>query len=275
MKVYYSPYKLKFKDFNAKHISAEGLLFKFQKKNSLSYSLYHPIENLGDVSCSNLIKNFKKLVFENGRLSNILKYSLQETEHDQIKIPCYRLCKDFEEAELVKEENVKLKVSTCDEVLEGLSQKSSKRYILDANAQFDISDFMKLNECLPEYPIKYIEDPVKNVDVLSKTPIASDFINYNYYSFKIIKPTGFSHSCNNPLKKPVVVTSYLDHPLGQIIAAQYAQRHQVTEPCGLLTHKIFDLNAYSELFRDSSDFEFSDFTSLFEFLNKERWRELN
>lgn len=44
-----------------------------------------------------------------------------------------------------------------------------------------------------------------------------------------------------------VVTSYLDHPLGQVFAAYEAAEWGVKEVCGLQTHGAFEMNDFSEL----------------------------
>lgn len=44
----------------------------------------------------------------------------------------------------------------------------------------------------------------------------------------------------------VVVTSYLDHPLGQVFAAWEAARAGVTEVCGLQTHGVFARDPFTE-----------------------------
>ena len=45
----------------------------------------------------------------------------------------------------------------------------------------------------------------------------------------------------------VVVTSYMDHPLGQVFAAWEAARAGVKEVCGLQTHGLFELDEFSKI----------------------------
>ena len=138
--------------------------------------------------------------------------------------------------------------------------------------------------------IKYLEDPVvsdKTLKMLktlkmskmskrlkSHLSVASDFVDYRDYSYRVLKPSGFCHSISNKLNKPMVVTSYFDHPLGQIIAAEFAKKYNVKEPCGLMTHMFFEKNKYSELFSQRGDFQFEDYSEFFKLLNREKWREL-
>jgi O-succinylbenzoate synthase len=44
----------------------------------------------------------------------------------------------------------------------------------------------------------------------------------------------------------VIVTSYMDHPLGQTFAAWEAARVKVKEICGLQTHGLFEANEFIE-----------------------------
>jgi len=47
----------------------------------------------------------------------------------------------------------------------------------------------------------------------------------------------------------VVVTSYLDHPIGQLGAAYAASVSKCLEPCGLLSHTAYKKNPFSERFQ--------------------------
>jgi O-succinylbenzoate synthase len=54
------------------------------------------------------------------------------------------------------------------------------------------------------------------------------------------------------LQMPIVVTSYLDHPLGQVCAAWIAAQrrrigpHHLLETCGLVSHMAYDSHPFSE-----------------------------
>lgn len=49
-----------------------------------------------------------------------------------------------------------------------------------------------------------------------------------------------------PTRKEVVITSYMDHPFGQVCAAWVAARRPVSRRCGLLTHLVYEVNEFSE-----------------------------
>lgn len=52
-----------------------------------------------------------------------------------------------------------------------------------------------------------------------------------------------------PFDGEIVVTSYLDHPVGQFFAAYVAATHEVSDRCGLMTHMLYEANAFSDVTR--------------------------
>ena len=131
-----------------KHISNQGALFSFRENNSISYSLYHPIVSLGDKPLDCILKNFKKLVLsDDAPLKRIYSSALNEAERQSLNISCYRLCRDFSEAESVPDPVVKLKVCSAKEIIKNLNPQSKKKYILDANGQLSLEDMMILEDC--------------------------------------------------------------------------------------------------------------------------------
>lgn len=44
----------------------------------------------------------------------------------------------------------------------------------------------------------------------------------------------------------IVVTSYMDHPVGQLFAAHVAATHRVSDRCGLMTHVLYEPDAFTE-----------------------------
>jgi O-succinylbenzoate synthase len=47
-------------------------------------------------------------------------------------------------------------------------------------------------------------------------------------------------------RKEIVITSYMDHPVGQLHAAAIAARFATSARCGLVTHVLFESNEFSE-----------------------------
>lgn len=76
--------------------------------------------------------------------------------------------------------------------------------------------------------------------------LAADFATFpgsvkrQPYDFRVWKPAAEGP---RPHHEPVVVTSYLDHPLGQCVAASQATTGGIA---GLLTHRVYEPTAYSD-----------------------------
>ena len=145
---------------------------------------------------------------------------------------------------------------------------------LDFNSSLTERDFdsflSDLGSCRRR--INFIEDPVpfdgkvwKSLQEKWEIPLALDrtenmeleFVEPQAFSFLIHKPAiqdpHWIVSCSQKLKVPVVVTSYLDHPLGQMCAAWVATEvlpqagaFAVEETCGVLSHSSYRPHAFSE-----------------------------
>ena len=267
MKIHYAKYNLKPRSFISKHMSLEGILLRYDDSIDVSYSLYHPIASLGDIGIEDYLS-------DQNSLKRVKELSLSNKESKRIQVSSYKLCKSVEEAMQVEESVVKIKTSSLKDALKALESLENKELILDANAQLMHSDILELEKA-SILNLRYIEDPVSDSSLTTSLPVGSDFIDYDNYDIKVLKPTGFNHSLGNKLDKPSVVTSYMDHPLGQIIAARYALENKIHDPCGLMTHGLFEENAYSELLSSKGAFIFSDYKKLFELLENERWAEVS
>ena len=264
----YSPYSLE----SHRHESFKGVLLSFDDGDQLSYSLYHPMAFFGDISLKKFLKNFETYVFK-GPLKRVFDLALTNNK-TPLDIACYEQCTNFLKAEESANEVIKMKPFQADDILKGIKKDTKKKFIFDANAQWTQNDCKRLFDQEWSGAIKYLEDPVKNLDFASKIPIASDFVNYMNYEYKVIKPTAFNHPIKNPLNKPLVVTSYLDHPLGQVISALFAHEKEIVEPCGLMTHGFFKKNRYSELLPVEGNFRFSAYSELISLLEGESWIDL-
>ena len=290
MNIYYTLYELKNKSFKAKHVSHKGVLLCFEEKNELSYSLYHPIESLGDIPVKDFLKNCKILTSDKGQLRRVKDLALRESFKAEIFVDTYDQVADLKAAEESKSKLIKLRTTSVKDLIDKFNFDTEKTFILDPNGSWSESDFETLEKSKISDHIKYIEDPVLNKKFKSKNKshsqlefkikIASDFIEYDTCDYNIIKPTGFCHKLKDSSTHPFVVTTYLDHPLGQIIAALFARNKGVKEACGLMSHRLFDINIYSEMFNDSNinknneKFIFSDFENLFKLLKKENWKKI-
>ncbi len=63
------------------------------------------------------------------------------------------------------------------------------------------------------------------------------------YDVLVIKP---SLQENPATDKEIIVTSYMDHPIGQLCAAYAAATVDITATCGLITHVLYKTDAFIE-----------------------------
>ncbi|HYO76990.1 MAG TPA: enolase C-terminal domain-like protein [Thermoanaerobaculia bacterium] len=124
------------------------------------------------------------------------------------------------------------------------------RIRIDFNATLTAEEFLRIASTLPRERIDFIEDPCPydartwralrsqsglrlaldrfsgEADVLVHKPaLAADFPTFN---------------------GEVVVTSYMDHPVGQFGAAYIAATNRVSRRCGLMTHVLYEPDAFIE-----------------------------
>jgi O-succinylbenzoate synthase len=66
------------------------------------------------------------------------------------------------------------------------------------------------------------------------------------YDVLILKPALEEIACSDA---EVVVTSYMDHPIGQLCAAYTAATANITSTCGLITHVLFENDPFIERMR--------------------------
>ena len=127
------------------------------------------------------------------------------------------------------------------------------RIRIDFNAQLSAEEFVRIAEPLPRERIDFIEDPCP----------------YDAVTWRLLRErTGlrlaldrFEGEADVLVHKPalqtsfpefggeVVVTSYLDHPVGQFFAAYVAATHEVSARCGLFTHAVYEPDAFNERIR--------------------------
>jgi len=285
MKTFYSIYRLETqKTFSGVHKESDGLLIKFvddQKEDS--FSLYHPILSLGDLDLDGFFKSEKD---REHLLNKAQKLTINSNEKLKGRPESYYSASSFKDLlqnvdKLTEEgfEVVKLKYGNLSEIDFKSLEDLPFEYIFDFNGRERSKSFktlsLKCKSFLNER-LRYIEDPYQEKEKLSFN-LASDFIEYGEISdFNVIKPTGFNHSKpeRNWVGSKLVVTSYLDHPIGQLLSAKWAVENEVSNLCGLWTHSLYKRNAYSELFTEPGIINLElkdDFIGL---LSKEDWKEL-
>jgi O-succinylbenzoate synthase len=144
------------------------------------------------------------------------------------------------------------------------------RIRIDFNAMLTAEEFVKIAETLPKDRIDFVEDPCPYEDEVwhslrSRTgvklaydqpPTANRQPPTEYdqpptanrqpptkYDLRIHKPATQTDWPDHP---DVVVTSYMDHPIGQFGAAYVAATHRTNARCGLFTHVLYEPNAFIE-----------------------------
>lgn len=150
------------------------------------------------------------------------------------------------------------------------------RLRLDFNATLDAASFLRVAATLPRERIDFVEDPcpydgtvwrelrartglrlaldrevaTEGVDVLVVKPALQPVPGEQVLGERVAvggerggDPDPLS---SRPGAVSIVVTSYMDHPVGQLHAAAVAARCATNARCGLVTHLLFEPNAFSE-----------------------------
>ncbi len=143
--------------------------------------------------------------------------------------------------------------------------KGKARFRFDFNGSLSMEEAAKfLGEMKYEETIEFIEDPVswdesnwKSLQRNSSVRLAADRASgKNDAWICIVKPAMEDPRRFQGFRK-VVFTSYLDHPLGQSSAAfeagKFYGQNEAPE-CGLLSHSVYEKNAYSEILAQDSPF---------------------
>jgi len=133
------------------------------------------------------------------------------------------------------------------------------RLRIDFNATFTADEFLRVAKTLPHDRVDFVEDPCPyDPDVWSELRATSGLrlaLDQKAqpgggFDVAIWKP---ALQTDPPTADSVVVTSYMDHPIGQFgaafVAATNAQR--VDARCGLMTHVLYETNAFIERIRTS------------------------
>ena len=124
------------------------------------------------------------------------------------------------------------------------------RLRIDFNGRLRPEEFLMIAEGLPRERVDFVEDPCP-YDGATWTalreqtglPLALDrFTAEEGVDVLIVKP---AIQDIPETMKPIVITSYMDHPLGQFGAAYFAALHPAPR-CGLFTHVLYEKNEFSE-----------------------------
>jgi o-succinylbenzoate synthase len=154
---------------------------------------------------------------------------------------------------------------------------------LDFNATLDAASFLRIAATLPRERIDFVEDPcpydgavwrdlraqtglrlaldrevaTEGVDVLVVKPalqrVPGEQVVGEGVAASGEREPGERRAASGERGETVgagavsiVVTSYMDHPIGQLHAAAVAARYATNARCGLVTHLLYEANAFSE-----------------------------
>ncbi len=151
-------------------------------------------------------------------------------------------------------------------------------------------NFLNVFDFIEDPYFMFYQESKKHKDKFPMLSLAVDRLNLEKFSsnidlavdFIVVKPAIQNFITKN-FNLPLVITSYMDHPLGQLSALYEAaifsnkiSKNEIT--CGLLTHKFYEMNQYAETLTikntqllpslEGTGFGFDSF------LKKEHWKEL-
>jgi O-succinylbenzoate synthase len=124
------------------------------------------------------------------------------------------------------------------------------RMRIDFNATLREDEFLRVARTLPRERIDFIEDPCPHVSEGLRARcgmrIARDRAT-GVADVLVHKPA--LSAAFPDFEGEIVVTSYMDHPVGQFHAAYIAATHGVSARCGLFTHVLYEPNPFLESIR--------------------------
>lgn len=125
------------------------------------------------------------------------------------------------------------------------------RLRIDFNATLTPDEFERIAATLPRERIDFIEDPCpydastwRALRARTGLRLALDRgTGTEDVDVIVVKPAVQEIPSTNA---EIVVTSYMDHPLGQLCAAYAAATAQITTTCGLVTHVLYESDPFIE-----------------------------
>lgn len=129
------------------------------------------------------------------------------------------------------------------------------RVRIDFNATLSASEFARVAMTLPRERIDFIEDPCaydgatwRALREATGLRLALDRgVAQEGVDVLVVKPALAGEWPR--FDGEIVVTSYMDHPVGQMYAAYVAATHAVSARCGLFTHVLYEAHPFAEAMR--------------------------
>lgn len=135
--------------------------------------------------------------------------------------------------------------------LKGLHEVDSRlRVRIDFNARLSETEFRSLVPRLPRERVDFVEDPFPYDerawgDVRRETGIRLALDRFEGVADVLVHKPALTADFPR-FAGEVVVTSYMDHPVGQLAAAYVAATNRVSARCGLATHVLYEPDAFIE-----------------------------
>jgi O-succinylbenzoate synthase len=268
MKIAFSQYKLE-----GKHPlkDREGALLQIAFENSVGYADIHPWPEMGDKPLNEQVSLLKK-----GVLTPLTTRSLYFAKMDaearsqkkylfeDVQIPeSHKLIISPDEPIPHSFTTVKIKAEPATDLKKILSALPAHLKIrIDFNNKHTFESFSRWIPAIEEYwdRIEFIEDPFPYHEEQWDSiplPLAGDF-QEERGKIAVVKPAVEDYTQFLQSEK-VIITSYLDHPFGQMCAAYTAAFLKKMHPnklgvCGLLSHIAYETNAFSERLQNNGPF---------------------
>lgn len=124
------------------------------------------------------------------------------------------------------------------------------RLRIDFNASLTADEFLRIAETLPKDRVDFVEDPCPYDAALwdelrRRTGLRLALDRFAGDADVLIHKPALSATFPS-FDGEIVVTAYMDHPVGQCIAAYVAATHDVSARCGLLTHVLYEPEPFIE-----------------------------
>lgn len=127
------------------------------------------------------------------------------------------------------------------------------RLRIDFNARLSADEFLRIADTLPKDRIDFVEDPcpydeARWQDLRERTGLRLALDRFEGVADVLVHKPALQTSFPR-FNGDVVVTSYMDHPVGQFFSAHVAARNRVDARCGLFTHVLYEPDAFIERIR--------------------------
>lgn len=127
------------------------------------------------------------------------------------------------------------------------------RIRIDFNGRLSAAEFVHVAGRLPRDRIDFIEDPCPYDErtwraLRERTGLRLALDRFEGVADVLVHKPAL-HATFPGFGGEIVVTSYMDHPVGQFFAAYVAATNRVSARCGLFTHPLYEPDAFIERIR--------------------------